>query len=69
MFTPDEKELLKMLIKKELALIEKEEEHYKIIEANSPFLSSKLMRDKDIPFLAVKERYHQFLLNLAKKLK
>jgi hypothetical protein len=66
--TKDERLALKLLIKKEIAQVEKEEEDYKIIESNSPFLSSLLLKDKDIPFLATKEKYHQFLLELEKKL-
>ncbi len=68
-FTKTERLALKLLVKKELKQIEKEEKDYRVLEANSPFLSSKLMRSKDIPFLATKERYHQFLLKLYQKLK
>lgn len=66
--TQEEKLALKVLVKKEIAEIENEEKEYHMIESNSPFLSGLLLKDKDIPFLASKAKYHQFLLELEKKL-
>ncbi|MFC1801023.1 hypothetical protein ACFLZB_00980 [Nanoarchaeota archaeon] len=67
-FTKSERLALKILVKKELHQIETQEKKFKMIEVNSPPLSSLLLKDKDIPFLATQERYHQFLLKLDKKL-
>jgi|GEM_PF-5163132 len=66
--TQEERLALKILVKKEIAEIEDEEKEYHVLESNSPFLSGLLLKDKDIPFLASKERYHQFLIELEKKL-
>lgn len=66
--TQEERLALKILVKKEIAEIENEEKDYHVVESNSPFLSGLLLKDKDIPFLASKEKYHQFLLELEKKL-
>lgn len=66
--TKEDKLALKILVKKELHQIEKEGQKYKIIEVNSPALSSLLLKDKDITFLATQKRYHQFLKKLEKKL-
>ncbi len=66
--TQEERLALKILVKQEIAKIEDEEKEYHVLESNSPFLSGLLLKDKDIPFLASKEKYHQFLLELEKKL-
>ena len=66
--THDERLALKLLVKKEIAQVEKKEKEYNFLESNSPFLSSLLMKDKDLAFLATQEKYHQFLLELEKKL-
>ncbi|MBW2963788.1 hypothetical protein KY306_03365 [Candidatus Woesearchaeota archaeon] len=66
--TQEERLALKILVKKEIAEVEDEEKEYHVLESNSPFLSGLLLKDKDIPFLASKEKYHQFLIELEKKL-
>jgi len=66
--TQDERLALKILVKQEIAKIEEEENEYHMLEVNSPFLSGLLLQDKDIAFLASKEKLHQFLLELEKKL-
>lgn len=59
---------LKILVKQEINKVEKEEKEYAMLEVNSPLLSSLLLNDRDLPFLASREVYHQFLLSLEKKL-
>lgn len=66
--TKEEKLALKILVKKEIAEIEDNEKDYHMIESNAPFLGSLMLQDKDISFLASQEKYHQFLLELEKKL-
>ncbi len=66
--TKDERLALKILVKKEVADIEDKETEYHVVESNATFLSGLMLQDKDIPFLASAEKYHQFLLKLEKKL-
>ncbi len=66
--TKDECLALKILIKKEIADVEDKEKEYHMVESNATFLSGLMLQDKDIPFLASAEKYHQFLLELEKKL-
>ena len=65
--TQEDKEILKVLVKKELDTVEKKGREVLIV--NSPFLSSVFrMESKDIPFLATIELYQEFLKNLLNKL-
>ncbi len=63
----EDKEALKILVKKELKEVKKEGE--KVLIANSPFLSSLArIHSKDLPFLASEKLYQEFLEKLLKKL-
>lgn len=65
--TKQEKEVMKLLVKKELEEVEKKGE--KVLIANSPFLSSLArLHSKDLPFLKTEKLYQEFLKNLLKKL-
>ena len=68
MFTEDEKIAIRLMVKKELEQLKKEESALRVMESNSPFLSTVLTRDVDIPFLASHEAYHLLLEQLNKKL-
>ena len=68
MLTKQDKLALKILVKKEIDNIEKDEKEFYMIESNATFLSGLMLQDKDIPFLASVEKYHQFLLELEKKI-
>ena len=66
--TKEERMFIRTLVERELKEIEKHEHDFSQLMSNSPVLSQLLMRDKDIPFLATQEKYHQFLKDLLKKL-
>lgn len=66
--TKNERLALKILVKKEINNIENQEKEFNMIESNATFLSGLMLQDKDIPFLANVEKYHQFLLELEKKI-
>ncbi len=64
--TKKEKDILKVLVKKELAEVEKEGD--KVFISNSPFLHKVKNDDSDLDFLKSKAKYHNFLEQLLKKL-
>ena len=66
--TQDERSFIRALVEKELKLIEKHEHDFQQLLNNSPVLSQLLMRNKNIPFLATQEKYHEFLKALLEKL-
>jgi len=66
-FTKEDKEVLKLLVKKELETLEKKGE--KLLIVNSPFLSSLArLHSKDLPFLKTAKLYQEFLKGLLKKI-
>ena len=65
----DEKKFIRTLVEQELKEIEKSEKDFETFMSNSPALSPLFLQEKDIPFLATQERYHQFLQELLEKLK
>ncbi len=64
--TKKEKDIMKILVKKELSKVEKEGD--KIFISNSPFLHKVENDDSDLDFLKNKVEYQKFLELLLKKL-
>ncbi|MBR9683630.1 hypothetical protein GOV03_03765 [Candidatus Woesearchaeota archaeon] len=65
--TTEEKDILKVLVQKELESVK--EDGKKVLIVNSPFLSSIVRTHaKDIPFLASEKLYLEFLKKLLEKL-
>lgn len=63
-FTKDDKQLLKILVDKEIENVEKDAKQVHI--DNSPFLNK--LDDPDLPFLKSVELYHKQLRDLKSKL-
>ncbi|MBU0457553.1 MAG: hypothetical protein ABH824_03560 [Nanoarchaeota archaeon] len=62
----EDKDVLKVLVEKELEQVENEGEE--IMISNSPFMNKVALDDSDLPFLKSVELYKEFLQKLIKKL-
>ena len=67
MLTEKEKAVLKILVKKELEIVEQHNEEMYIV--NSPFLSSvSRLRSNDLEFMKTEKLYREFLSKLLEKI-
>ncbi|MFH1276128.1 MAG: hypothetical protein ABIH82_03375 [Candidatus Woesearchaeota archaeon] len=64
--TKEDKAVLKVLVEKELKLVQKEGKQ--LLISNSPFLNKVELDDPDIPFLKSELLYQEFLQKILKKL-